>query len=281
MNDLTLPIPPAGYPGFQPVFDFDFKDSPARGLQLVQSIVLSIYNAWKDTANMPLAQPQVTRARPFAQFKFSTWPLLPNRLTPQKIGLTYCWMLYSILQLDRWPGHARAVISEQRRDEQQKQQIGVIDVDNDLSVREPVSASPGANVTGELSIPEFQEAQRWARCFLTTLQLPIVHSPAQRVTDDPTFSPRPGVQKHSFPCRTAGVADRLDLFIYPAANAGSPHELTWEGMIRSLITWNTRYAAGQEGGRSTQIVRNGVLIAEISVYLQPGVGGDKAVTAAA
>ncbi|KAL8935776.1 MAG: hypothetical protein Q9216_005262 [Gyalolechia sp. 2 TL-2023] len=237
--------------------------------------MLNIYNAWRDTLNQPLAAAQVTRMQPFGQFKFSTYPLLPGRLTPQKLGLTYCWMLYTLLQLEQWPGHTRAVINEQR------QQIGVIDIDNERRVGKPASASPGVATVGDLSNPWSQLAHRWARCLLTVLQLPITHAPQQAVTNDPQFAPKPGIPKYSFPCRTPGLADRLDLFIYPAANAGSPTQLTWEGMIRSLITWTTRVAAGEDGGASTKIVSHNVLIAEISVYHQPNVGGDEAGTATA
>lgn len=274
-NALTLPISPTGYPGFNPIFDF-YYDKPVKGLQLIQSIVMGIYNSWRDEANRPLTQPYATRSNPFTQFKFTVWPLVARSLTPEKVGLTYCWMLFSMLQLDRWPSHTATVIKEYT------QQIGAIDI-----TIEPIAGAPsvpdnsGVNITNDLLNSDFKREQRWARCFLAAFQLPIIHYPAQLVTTDPHFAPRPGIQKYPFSCGTPEFADRVDLFIYPAANAGSPTQLTWDAMARNLITWLTQVASRQDAARSFQMFQSNVLVAEVSMYLQPDPRGNEAVTATA
>ncbi|KAL8654098.1 MAG: hypothetical protein Q9210_001726 [Variospora velana] len=242
---------------------------------------MNIYYPWRDLVNQPLTTETVLRPQPFPQFKFTTRPSLKQgtALTPQKVGLAYCWMLFTLLRIDRWPGHVWGVIFEGNN--QQRIDVGSVRVDNDPNVAEqatagpgatlPAPADPGADSTGGLSA-WFRFEQRWARCFLTSLQLPIVHYPQHLVTNDPAFAPKPGIQTHRFPCRSPGLADRLDLFIYPAAYAGSPQQLTWDGMMKFLINWNIKVAAGREDGYITKFVVGNVLIAEISVYMQPGVG---------
>ncbi|KAI4287631.1 MAG: hypothetical protein L6R35_003107 [Caloplaca aegaea] len=252
---------------------------------------MNIYYPWRDLVNQPLMTETVLRPQPFFQFKFTTRPSMTQgtALTPQKVGLAYCWMLFTTLQRDSWPGHVRGVIFEGNN--QRRIDVGSVRVDNDPNVAEqatagpgatlpatadpnaaePVPADPGADSTGGLSA-WFRFEQRWARCFTTSLQLPIVHYPQHLVMDDPAFAPKPGIQTHRFPCRSSGLADRLDLFIYPAAYAPSPQQLTWDRMMKFLINWNTKVAAGREDGRRTQFVEGNVLIAEISVYLQPGIG---------
>lgn len=184
-------------------------------------------------------------------------------------------MLFSMLQLDRWPSHTASVIKEQA------QQIGAIDITTEPRNEEPVPTSSSVNITGDFSDPDFRRQQRWARCFLTTLQLPIVHFPALPVTSDPYFAPRPGIPKYPFPCRSPGFADRVDLFIYPAANVGSPTQLTWDGMARNLINWMTQVAGDQVRTRSFKMFQSNVLVAEVSMYLQPGDGVDETDTATA
>ncbi|KAI4124936.1 MAG: hypothetical protein LQ341_007017 [Variospora aurantia] len=252
---------------------------------------MNIYYAWRDSVNQPLMTETVLRPQPFPQFKFTTRPSMTQgtALTPQKVGLAYCWMLFTMLQRDGWPGHVRGVIFEGNN--QRRIDVGSVRVDNDPNVAEqatagpgatlpatadpnaaePVPADPGADSTGGLSA-RFRLEQRWARCFTTSLQLPIVHYPQQLVMNDPAFAPKPGIQTHRFRCRSSGLADRLDLYIYPAAYAPSLQQLTWDRMMKFLIRWINKVAAGREDGRITKFFEGNVLIAEISVYLQPGVG---------
>ncbi|KAL9009136.1 MAG: hypothetical protein Q9173_005812 [Seirophora scorigena] len=244
-----------GYPGFQPDFIFKFNDPPAGGLQLVQSIAVNIYNYWINTENAPLQGPIVVRTPTFRRFKFTVQPL-GAALTPQKTGLTYCWMLFSIVNPGgRWPGHVTGNIIEGNN--QQRITIGKINVDND----------PGAVAPAPASV--VRREMRWARCFTKVLQAPIIHYPTERVTDDPRFNPGPEAsRKISFSCDSEGLADRLDLFIYRAAIT---QQLKWVEFVRNLLAWNIRVATLQDYSRRQFMVR-GRLVAEISVYMQPGVG---------
>ncbi|KAL8748332.1 MAG: hypothetical protein Q9184_007386, partial [Pyrenodesmia sp. 2 TL-2023] len=275
-SDLTLPIRPASFPGFQPVITFSFNRSPEQGLRLAESIAMNIYYAWKDMANLPLTEPISDRQLPFDEFEFLTRPsFMPGtELTPVKIGLASCWIMHDMLQLDRWPGHTLAVIFEGVN--QQRREIGFISIENRPLILGPDPADPVLNSSSSSSSSSTQfsppqdirRVQRWLRCFRTVVQFSIVHSPQDRVTDDPSISPKPEAYKYPFPCGTAGVADRLDLFIYPAANAGSPQQLTWQKLMSFLLHWIIKVARNQEGGKLTRFVEDGVLVAEISVYLQ-------------
>ncbi|KAL8924897.1 MAG: hypothetical protein Q9208_003780 [Pyrenodesmia sp. 3 TL-2023] len=242
------------------------------GLKLAESIAMNIYYAWKDTANRPLTKPISERQLPFDQFEFLIRPSLKpgTELTPVKIGLASCWIMNSMLQLDRWPGHVLAVIFEGPH--QQKQDIGSISIDHRPFILESDSASPVANGSSSSSgfspPANIRTVQRWLRCFQTALHLPLVHSPQDRVTDDPSYSPKAEAHRYASLCGTAGVADRLDLFIYPAANAGSPQQLTWQKLMTFLLHWIIKVARNRETGTLTKFEEDGVLVAEIAVFLQ-------------
>lgn len=222
---------------------------------MVQSIAVNIYNYWIKAENAPLQNPIVLRTPTFQRFKFTVQPLR-GALTPQKVGLTYCWMLFSIVNPGgRWPGQVTGNIIE--RNNQQRITIGKITIDHDPS---GVAPPPASVIRREM---------RWARCFIKVLQAPVIHYPTERVTEDPRFNPgSEDSRKISFTCNSEGLADRLDLFIYRAAII---QQLKWVEFMRSLLTWSTTVATVSDYRRRQFVVR-GKLVAEISVYMQPGVG---------
>lgn len=266
---LTLPINPQGYPGFQTVITLDYMDPPARGLELAQSILSTIYYTWMDLANTPLTRSVDVRQSPFTQFKYRFRPSLNQgtALTPTKIGLTSCWIFHNLLELERWPGHLLAIIHES--DHRQRQVVGSVQIDNVARVEEPVSPADGDNNrTGGLSDVPINIAQRWLRCFQGAVHHSIVHWPSSPVTDDPQFSPQPEVARYTWPCYSPLVRDHFELFIYPDANAGQPHQLTWDKLMRFLLTWSIGVAKGSDSGHSTRLVEGGRPIVEASIFLQ-------------
>ncbi|KAL8679876.1 MAG: hypothetical protein Q9186_003896 [Xanthomendoza sp. 1 TL-2023] len=239
---------------------------------MAASIYSFVYKSWIDTANRPITQNIAQRGTPFGQFDFHFYPSLRQgaALTPVKTGLTFVTILDKMASAPRWPTHVRAIMSEGVGEQEIK--LGRIDIDNDPEASKSVATDRGANN------PIAQILRhRWLRCLVTTTTLPLARSPQGFVTDHPKFSPKPEVSKYSLSCGNQGAADRIDLFIYPAANRGSPQQLTWRDMMRWLIIWIARFAADMDEGRSAGYTVEGVLLAEISVFIQPGVGSDQSI----
>ncbi|KAI4236341.1 MAG: hypothetical protein L6R40_006180 [Gallowayella cf. fulva] len=264
---------PADNPSLKPVISFSYQDSPAAGLQLAASIVSSIDHLWRDTSNRPITDPVAERLEPFEQFDFHVSPSMRRgpELTPVKVGLGYCWILNGLTQQQLWPGHIRAILYEGI--DQQKKWIGSMNVDHDGEVAGTDPAGRDTDGNSGLSSPG--TPQRWLKCFQKVMLLSVVHSPLDRVTDTPVLSPKPVAHKYSWPCGSVGVADRVDFFIYPAANAGSPHQLTWEKLMSQLVPWLIRVASDRDRAGLVQFHENGVLLAEMTVFIQPGAGGNR------
>ena len=248
---------------------FNYRDKPTRGLELAQSILTTIYHAWMDIASPPLTKPLIKRQAPFQQFIYHFWPSLVQgtALTPQKIGLLSCWILNSLIEAESWPGHLLAAIYEGPG--LQKLLVGSMQIDNLPRIPDPVSLSGGdRKVTGGLPDAPINIQKRWLRCFQGALHHSITRWPSFPVTNDPEFVPQPGVTKIAWPCYSPLVRDRLDLFIYPDANAGQPYQLTWEKFMRFLLDWSIGVAKGTDSGRSSRFVENGKLIVEVSISIQ-------------
>ncbi|KAL8951222.1 MAG: hypothetical protein Q9222_002785 [Ikaeria aurantiellina] len=214
---VGLPIIPGQPPDFHPILQWQYEGGPRSGLRLATSIFQVIYYAWRNTANQPLRAATVERQNPFDEWEFLMQPsLLPGTiLTPLKIGLTYCWILNGILQLQQWPGLALANIIQAR------QNIGRVSIKYS-----PLSPQPGSTDsssaenstnTNALTATPFQNQQRWLRCYWGAVHFIIAQSPSGLVTNNPAFAAQSTVRRYPFPCGNSGVLDRLDFFIYPDA----------------------------------------------------------------
>ncbi|KAI4224977.1 MAG: hypothetical protein LQ349_007139 [Xanthoria aureola] len=273
---LTLPFDPQGYPGFQPVITFDFRDPPARGLEMAQSILSTIYYTWMDLASRPLTSERAGRQLPFSQFNYHFRPSMNpgTTLTPIKIGVACCWILHNLLDLRRWPGHALAILYEEQR--RPRQLIGAVQIDNAPQGVELASAagSDDNNSTGVLSDVPIRRAQRWLRCLQGAVHHSVVHFPSDAVTDDPYFPPQPTQARYTWPCSDPSMMqDDFELIIYPDANAGQPHQLTWRKFMEILLTWSIGVAKGTDSGHSTRLTQAGRLIVEAKIFLQGVRGG--------
>ncbi|KAL8787217.1 MAG: hypothetical protein Q9213_002328 [Squamulea squamosa] len=270
-DSLTVPIVPSLNPKFHAAVEWGYHDAPPNGIGLATSITQNIYYAWKDIANHPLTNPVWERENPFDQYQFTIRPL-STILTPEKVGLANMWIFHDLLLQNLWPGHILAVIFE--REGQTSKQIGTINIDNNplvLGKRDSISAAATNSSANELTaLSSLVYQQRWLRCFLVAVGISIRYAPVARVTDNPFFPPKPKVQKYPWHCGTAGAADRLDLFVYPDANAGTPTELTWQMLMSELISWIIKVARGQDAGRSMKVIKERRLVAEISVFIQQG-----------
>ncbi|KAL8716218.1 MAG: hypothetical protein Q9220_000123 [cf. Caloplaca sp. 1 TL-2023] len=278
-TNVGLPIKPGQHLDFRPEIQWRYEDGPRYGFRLATSIFQAIYYAWKDTANQPFTKARVERQVPFDEFEFTIRPSLQpgTTLTPLKTGVVYCWILYELLQLQQWPGHAIANIFQSR------QNIGSITIDYLPLAQEPISTSSSVDNSSSdaLTATPFQNQQRWLRCYWKAVQLAIAQLPTDRVTDVPAFAPQTIVRRYSIPCGNPGVTDLLDLFIYPDANAGSPTQLTWQILISTLLNWIINVARSRDNGRSTKVILNTRLVAEVSIFIQPQGVSDGNLTATA
>ena len=222
-----------------------------------------------DLANPPLARPLTNRQAPFYQFIYHIQPSLTpgTALTPQKIAVTSCWILHILIEAESWPGHVLAGIYDGIS--QLKLLVGTLQIDNSPQSAGPVPLIAGERkITGGLPDTPNNIQKRWLRCFQGALHHTITRWPSFPVTNDPEFVPQPGGTRYAWPCYSPLVRDRFDLFIYPDAHAGQPHELTWEKLMRFLLTWSIGVAQGTDMGRSSRFVEGGKLIVEVSIFVQ-------------
>ena len=187
-GDLTLPLSPSRYPHLRSVITYGFDDVPTVFLQLPASIAMNIYDAWKDTANLPIRKAFRNRLNPFDNIEFTTIPsMLPGPvLTPPKIGIASFDMLYQMASLRGWPGHVQAKIFDATVE------IGTLKVDYSPLVTGSLFVRSSAyDMSSGLSFTMFQKQQRWLRCFTNVLaRLLIQKSPLGKVTDDTHLPPK-------------------------------------------------------------------------------------------
>ena len=187
-------------------------------------------------------------------------------MTTVKVWLTSCWILHNLIldQRPAWPGSVVANIVESNG--QQKLAIGSLRTDQDRRSGKSVSSGGSANHTNALTFPHIPTTRRWLRCFEMIMAQAVNRFPALEVTREPQFAPKPEV--HRYPLSCGGPqADRVDFFVYPAANIRGPFSpLKWRGVMDGLITWIVQIALRQQISHSTKfITEQQVLAAEVSI----------------
>ena len=234
---------------------------------------MNIYDAWRDTANLPIQEAIHYRLNPFDDIEFSTIPstLQGPILTPVKIGLASYTMLNRMGSLRRWPGHVQATIFDATME------IGTLKVDNSPLVTGSLSVGSSANNRSrEFSFTGFHEQQRWLRCFTNVLaRLLIQKSPPGRVTDHPHLSPKQIPWGYRWSCGVG--SDEYELRIYPAGNAGSPHELTWGILFEMMLRWINQVARGTGSQYGVVLQEDGVQTAALLILFgtSSSVGSDE------
>ena len=231
---------------------------------------MNIYHSWRDTANLPIREAVHDRLNPFDDIEFSTIPSMqPGAvLTPRKTGLASMDMLFQMGSLRRWPGHVQATIFDA------KVEIGTLKVDNSPLVTGSLSVSSSANNSSrEPSSTMFDAQQRWLRCFTDVLvKFLVLKTPPGRVTDDPQLSPKQVPFGYKWPCGRG--SDEFHLQIYPAGNAGSPHELTWEKLFKAMLRWIIQVARGKGSQSEVVLEEDGVRTAALVIRFSASTGVD-------
>ncbi|KAL8645416.1 MAG: hypothetical protein Q9226_007313 [Calogaya cf. arnoldii] len=240
---------------------------PRNGMGVAADLVVAIHGIWRSTENEPVVKTFIERMKPFQTWEYRItprfFPRQPQLLTPQKLGFALFTVFWEITKMDRWPGHITTrIIESNPRPSPYTDQIGTVDITNIPIAEDTVSAN---NLT---ALENVQWSKRWLNCFQNLQILGLPQRPHDLVTADPQFSPKPEVHKYSFPCGNPGVADRVDLFIYPTANAGGASQLYWGDVLFGLQNWLLKVAQGTDGGSSMQISRSGKLVAEVSIFIQ-------------
>ena len=240
---------------------YGFDDVPTVFLELPAMIAMNVYDAWRDTANLPIRRAFRNRLNPFDNIEFTTIPSMRIRplLTPAKIGIASFDMLYYMGELKRWPGHVQAKIYDTTVD------IGTLKVDNSPLVTGSLSVDSGANNRSRnLSFTTFHRQQRWLRCFTQVLATLLVQSsPLGKITDDRHLSPKQVPIGYRWLCGAG--SDEFELRIYPAGNAGSPHELTWEKMFKMMLRWIIQVARGEGSQHGAVLDEDGVRTAAVII----------------
>ncbi|KAL9596529.1 MAG: hypothetical protein Q9219_005750 [cf. Caloplaca sp. 3 TL-2023] len=243
-------------------------------MDLAADLVKYIYERWLlkeqylvlDILDRPMNPFQNWNARVTPRF----WPRKPQQLTAQKLATATYFTFHGLIRLNRWPGYAITKIFEgDTQPPPQTNQIGTLEIQNTPSRDNAAPASGVGAFLGDLPT-----TQRWLRCYEKIMAIALPKKSFDRVTDDVRFLAKPEVHRYSFPCESFGRPDRVDLFIYPTANAGSTSQLDWQRLFESMTIWLIEVAQGRDGGSSTRILTSNRLVAEISIYLQRRTGVD-------
>ncbi|KAL8834640.1 MAG: hypothetical protein Q9176_007389 [Flavoplaca citrina] len=295
-QNLTLPIDPQRHPTFLPLITYDYSDRP-KGFELASSLATTIYHYWQDTANQQILGPITSRRIPYSQFLHTVQPTLYSgaALTPLKVGLAYCAILQGVIQSTpaSWPGHLSVRILDPIAGPQRRE-LGTIRVDNSPAAdyhgvmanvnpianpspqqaeKIPTNSMPSppvppTNITGsnnqQLTLPIPSE-KRWLTCYTKALFFFTRHLATARFTDQPHLPPSPKPVQYFFPC--GNDKDEMTLTIFPEASK----VLVWDTLVRSMLDWVNKAAAGPWGYMFTEeVVQGGVLMGSLTIKLGKG-----------
>ncbi|KAL8732811.1 MAG: hypothetical protein Q9181_003813 [Wetmoreana brouardii] len=278
-GNLTLPINIHNQPDFKPTFVFGFYDAP-NGFVLVTSIAFQIYFYWRDTANLRIRNKVNSRTQPFSNFLHIIQPSSDRTavLTPLKIGLGYCFMLQNVQTQQIWPGHIRESIYDESGTGTGRQRVllGTINIDNS-PLRGPDTAAatspavtdgpkPDGSADDSNNLPMSVAAEkRWIDCF-TRVLFSFLHYPAPgKVTDEPLYAPRSDPITYHY---TFHGDAHFDFTVYPAGNAGGRHALTWDTVVRSMVSLVTTAARFPFGHTHIEVIKDaGVEIAGLRLTI--------------
>ncbi|KAL8699332.1 MAG: hypothetical protein Q9201_006061 [Fulgogasparrea decipioides] len=221
-----------------------------------------------------------SRPQPFSNFLHIIQPSSDASavLTPLKVGLGYCFMLQKVQSQQAWPGHIRESIYDDggAGTGRQKVLLATINLDNS-PLRGPntaVTTSPtvtdgpkpdgSAEDSDNLSMSVAEE-KRWIYCF-TRVLFSFLHYPAPgKVTDEPLYAPQSEPITYHY---TFEGDSHLDFTVYPAGNAEGRHALTWDMVVRSMVSLVTTGARSPSGHMHIEIVKDaGVEIARLKLVI--------------
>ena len=234
-----------------------------RGDPLIAVLVATIYDSWKDTANLKIRSTIVARKPLFTNFQWTITPKLGNGavLTPEKIGTIACWIMQFEFARKNWAGHVRAWIWDFSEQSTYALEVGSLEIEYLGSSLSHLSASNGSEAVFAfktalpISPRTFRLGNRtsadaangiipstlerpWFQCFVHLYYGILQKYFADNVGDDNLY-PIPitgGPTIVKFPC-PGSPADEIDSTLYPAAAPESPHRLTWDRLAKSMVDW--------------------------------------------
>ena len=248
----------------------------------MMSIATAIYYSWTDTANFQIRVHTVARRIPFPDFLYTITPSLRRYtvLTPYKIGIAYCWILFGALERPVWPGYINAEISEPNVGwtgtlevinspqntvtaplQQQVQALERILFANE-TYSSVAQSSPRSNT---LAVSR-QFERRWFTCLFRTL-LYIIKNAFPSSVLEVLPPPASGDSTYHFNCDAgSGNKDQTNISIYANARRDR-YQLTWNSLAKTLLLYGTRVAEDEAGWDTTQLVISytGVTLAGINI----------------
>ncbi|KAL8995483.1 MAG: hypothetical protein Q9169_004777 [Polycauliona sp. 2 TL-2023] len=276
---LKVPLEPAQHRDIEQTIELRAGWRP-RGIELITSIAIRLYEYWKDTANLPITEEVDSRSLPFQDFIFR---LVPQRqpgviLTPLKVGIVMMWVLKACLENPVWPGLTEATIWDATPTDRHARNVGRLILKHDSAPRPPTKPPlsvvrdtenkpyskalklhdttaalqlPG-NPSGSiyLSIPPDVE-RRWLECWIMVFTRAIRKPPAQHVMDtERPATYRPGLAiRLDYRCwLNRHPLDRISLWVPPARIPVT----TWEDVALAMLSWIIKAAGSSDEWRLPQ-----------------------------
>ncbi|KAL8727072.1 MAG: hypothetical protein Q9181_005839, partial [Wetmoreana brouardii] len=257
-STIQSPLDPSGHPQLSIPVQYDQGNVPSGG-ELVASIATRIYYCWKEEFDVPIIRKQTHRYVPFPDFLYSVEPsMLPEAsLTPLKVGIGYIWVLDGMWKLRYWPGFIRAQLYEPDEHYQHGLFLGYLSIQNSPMTVSAASSDDNktalAHMLNFTNLRSDEHASRpsaldadgiversWFECFASML-IYIVKFPVQGSVADEM---RPGFPSitYFFSCSTTDPRMRVEMTIFPGAAAQSPHRLTWDALVKTMLIWATNVA---------------------------------------
>jgi len=257
-------------------------------MELAASMLSNIYKIYIDRYNPTIDHTIVARPAPYPNFVYSIQPsLLPgSKLTPLKMGLVYCTILDEAINLEYWPRHLQAHIMDENEWDFNKQDIGILRIDDSPRAEAVPAATaslapkPIDGANGGLSITPVEKEKRFLRCITKPLFSFIQYRGSGSVTDDPQFNPHH--YPYSFNWECGYGIDQIFLWLFSPAAAGSPHQLTWDKMIKTMVAWVTDVAQNPSiFNLKLPVVNGGVVPGEWEILLRQDSNAPSAIAATA
>ena len=292
VGDLRLPIPPPLGQDVSGQFLFFTGSAGAfKGGQIFSSILAVALDQWLDNTNAPYLHTAEIRKPPFLDILHTITPALLSQsetLTPLKVGVIYCNMMWSLLREPQWPGHVTASIYKRvpgHGTGSHGLPLGVIYVEkkpkantfnsarnepylipSSQTLNATVILLKTSNDTNSISeVPNIADREKdWLNIFRQMVFFILKKDPTSRVSDSVTFL---GSRGTLFKYYTLGRDSNLMGTMYFTPLAGT---LRWQTVGEALLDLCTKVATAAQWKYEEQ----GIIRADSKVVVRIRFGHD-------
>ncbi|KAL8703922.1 MAG: hypothetical protein Q9201_002902 [Fulgogasparrea decipioides] len=184
--------------------------------------------------------------------------MLPGAaLTPLEVGIGFIRILDGMWKLRYWPGFVKARLYESDERHPHGLFLGYLNIQNSPDVVSPASSDDNktalAHVLNFTNLSSDEHARpssgpdvdrdlekSWFQCFASML-IYIIRFPIQGSVAD-VLKPSFPSTTYEFSCATTDPRMRGEITIFPEAAAQSPHRLTWDVLVKTMLVWATGVA---------------------------------------